>query len=133
MIRAISGDDSGTFIIQDHKQDDRDRSDIQGKQSLVDGILTKGRPDGSFFNDVDRGRKCAGPQDDGQVPGLFHAEAAFDNGASAADFGPDVGGGINGIVQNDGKPFVDIFTGYSFKDAASFFAEGHGNIRLIVL
>src|SRR5690606_19325329 len=74
-----------------------DRPDNAGHDARADGVLAEARADLPLLDDLERNRKGAGPEREGQVAGLLDRPAGECNPAAPVD-----------ALLNDRRPALDI-------------------------
>ena len=114
-----------------HDEHDAHSAHHTGDEAGADGVGTKGRAYGAFFQHLDLGGKRAGAEHHGKVLRFFRGERAGDAGLAAADLLLDDGGALDDAVQNDGELLVDEFFGHAFELVRAPTAELDGDAGLV--
>ena len=96
---------------QQHEHDDQDRADIGRELALFDRVLAESRTDGALLDHGQRRRQRAGAQQDRQIVGRLHGEAAGNLAGAAGDRLADHGRGNHLVVEHDREGLSDILGG----------------------
>src|ERR1700730_18067227 len=125
------GDHAKQPIGREHEHDHHDRADIGGEFTLLDRILAEAGADGALLDHRQRRRQGAGAQQDRQIVGGLHREAAGNLPRTAGDGLADDGGGNHLIVEHDRKGLPDILGSRlrEFARAGSIETEADDRLR----
>ena len=85
-----------------------DRADIGREFALLDRILAEAGTDGALLDDGQRRRQRAGAQQDREIVGALHGEAAGDLARAAEDRLADHRRRDHLVVEHDGERLADV-------------------------
>ena len=127
------GHQAGQAIIDHHKQDHRSPGDQRGADALFDGVPAQRGTDRQILDDLQRRGQGTGPEHDRKIVGLLHAERPGNLRPPPADSLLDHGGGINGVVQDDGHALLHVLSRDPVELVGPLGIERHGDVRIVEL
>ncbi len=121
------GEDAEQSVSGDHEHDHHSRADIRGDLALVDRILAEAGADDALLDRRQLRRQGAGAQQDRQIVGALHGEAAGNLPRAAEDRLTNDGRRDHLVVEHDGEGLADVFLRHlrEFAGAAGIEAERH--------
>ena len=102
------GEDAEDAIGGEHVANHQHARHIGRELARVDGVLPKARTNRALLHDVHLGGQRACAQQDREIVGLLHREAAGDLARAAGDGAEDARGRNHLVVEHDGERLADI-------------------------
>ena len=105
------GEEAEEAVADDHEDGDADGRHDRGDDAGADRVGAEARADRALLDDGQLGRQRAGAQQDGEVVGALHGEAAADLAGAAEDRLADHRRRDHLVVEHDGEGLADILAG----------------------